>query len=74
MFDISFSELVLITIVFILFVSPKKIPTLAKSVGQFSQKIKQFIFDVKEEIGRDEKFKELKKIQRELKKSSTKNK
>ncbi|MEK9777852.1 MAG: twin-arginine translocase TatA/TatE family subunit [Methylophilaceae bacterium] len=74
MFDISFSELVLITIVFILFVSPKKIPTLAKSAGQFSQKIKQFIFDVKEEIGRDEKFKELKKIQRELKKSSTKNK
>ena len=74
MFDISFAELVLITIVFILFVSPKKIPPLAKSVGQFSQKIKQFIFDVKEEIGRDEKFKELKKIQRELKKSSTKNK
>jgi sec-independent protein translocase protein TatB len=52
----------------------KKIPRLAKSAGQFSQKIKQFIFDVKEEIGRDEKFKELKKIQRELKKSSTKNK
>ena len=74
MFDISFAELVLITIVFILFVSPKKIPTLAKSAGQFSQKIKQLIFDVKEEIGRDEKFKELKKIQRELKKSSTKNK
>jgi len=74
MFDISFAELVLITIVFILFVSPKKIPPLAKSAGQFSQKIKQFIFDVKEEIGRDEKFKELKKIQRELKKSSTKNK
>ena len=74
MFDISFSELVLITIVFILFVSPKKIPTFAKSAGQFSQKIKQFIFDVKEEIGRDENFKELKKIQKELKKSSTKNK
>lgn len=74
MFDISFAELVLITIVFILFVSPKKIPPLAKSAGQFSQKIKQFIFDLKEEIGRDEKFKELKKIQRELKKSSTKNK
>jgi len=74
MFDISFAELVLITIVFILFVSPKKIPPLAKSAGQFSQKIKQFIFDVKEEIGRDEKYKELKKIQRELKKSSTKNK
>ena len=74
MFDISFAELVLITIVFILFVSPKKIPPLAKSAGQFTQKIKQFIFDVKEEIGRDEKFKELKKIQRELKKSSTKNK
>ena len=74
MFDISFAELVLITIVFILFVSPKKIPPLAKSAGQFSQKIKQFIFELKEEIGRDEKFKELKKIQRELKKSSTKNK
>jgi hypothetical protein len=52
----------------------KKFQRLQNQPVNFLKKIKQFIFDVKEEIGRDEKFKELKKIQRELKKSSTKNK
>ncbi|MEY3810778.1 MAG: hypothetical protein RL221_1130 [Pseudomonadota bacterium] len=63
MFDVSFSELVVIFFVALIAIGPEKLPGRAQS----------YIGKLKEEIEREEKFKELQKIQREIKKKSIKS-
>jgi sec-independent protein translocase protein TatB len=70
MFDISFAELIIIFLVLIIFVSPKNIPMLARGAGKVTKKVKFFISDIKEELTRESKFKELKNIEKEIKKNS----
>lgn len=72
MFDISFSELIVILVVIILFVSPKNLPLLARGAGKLAQKIKIFTQEIKSELDREENFQELKNIEKELKKRSIK--
>jgi Tat protein translocase TatB subunit len=72
MFDISFSELLIVMFAVILFISPKNIPSIARSAGRMLKKSKSLMADIKEEIEREGKFKELKKIQKEIKKRSYK--
>lgn len=66
MFDISFSEFILVVIVFVLFVNPKNIPKISHYLGTLFKKINHLFFNVKEEIFREETFKKLKKIEKEI--------
>ena len=75
MFNIGWTELLLITIVFLIFIKPKDIPFFIKEIVTFFYKIKNYISDIteefKEEIYIDEfkkKNKEIIKIEKELKK------
>ena len=75
MFNIGWTELLLITIVFLIFIKPKDIPFVIKKIATFFYKIKNYISDIteefKEEIYTDEfkkKNKEILKIEKELKK------
>ena len=75
MFNIGWTELLLITIVFLIFIKPKDIPLFIKKIATFFYKIKNYISDIteefKEEIYTDEfkkKNKEILKIEKELKK------
>ena len=68
MFDISIAELIIIFLSIILFVSPNNIPMLARAAGKITKKVKIFILDIKKELERESKFKELKKIEKEIKK------
>jgi sec-independent protein translocase protein TatB len=72
MIDFSFSEIMVVLVVAILFIKPQNIPEISKRLGQFFSKLKNLFNDVKEEVFREEKFKDLKKIQRELKKTNDK--
>ena len=75
MFNIGWTELLLITIVFLIFIKPKDIPFFIKKIATFFYKIKNYISDIteefKEEIYTEEfkkKNKEILKIEKELKK------
>ena len=75
MFNIGWTELLLITIVFLIFIKPKDIPFFIKKIATFFYKIKNYTSDIteefKEEIYTDEfkkKNKEILKIEKELKK------
>ena len=75
MFNIGWTELLLITIVFLIFIKPKDIPFFIKKIVTFFYKIKNYISDItehfKDEIYIDEfkkKNKEILKIEKELKK------
>ena len=72
MFDISFAELIIIFLALILFVSPSNMPMLARGAGKITKKVKIFISDIKKELQRESKFKELKNIEKEIKKNQRK--
>jgi Tat protein translocase TatB subunit len=72
MFDISFAELLFVFFVTLVFVAPKNLPLLAKAAGRIFYKAKIFLSSIKDEIERESKFKELKEIEREIKKRSGK--
>ena len=73
MFDISISELFVIILAIIIFVAPKNLPTLASALGKITQKTKNFILEIKNEIDTEDRFKELKNIEKEIKSRSRKN-
>jgi Tat protein translocase TatB subunit len=76
MLDISFAEFCVVILVAIIFVSPKNFPTLFRSLAKIYKKAKNSLMDIKEEIEREDKFQELKKIENEFKilKNETKKK
>ena len=67
MFDISIAELIIIFLSIILFVLTYLL-MLARGAGKITKKVKIFISDIKKELERESKFKELKNIEKEIKK------
>ena len=67
MLDISFAEFCIVILVAIIFVSPKDFPTLLKAGVRLYKKAKNSLLNIREEIEREDKFQELKKIENEFK-------
>jgi len=67
MLDISFAELCIVFLVGIIFISPKNFPTLFKAIARMYKKAKNSLLDIRDEIEREDKFQELKKIENEFK-------
>ena len=75
MFNIGWTELLLITVISLIFIKPKDIPFFIKKVARFFYKIKNYISDITDEFKTDmyvdefkKKNKEILKIEKELKK------
>lgn len=62
MFDIGFSELMLVGVVALLVVGPKKLPELARTAGAWLGKGRRMIATVKADIDRELKTDELRKL------------
>jgi sec-independent protein translocase protein TatB len=72
-FDISFSELVVIAIVALLVIGPEKLPKVARTAGAFFGRLQRFVSQVKDEVNRESRFAELQKLQGEVESSLQKN-
>jgi sec-independent protein translocase protein TatB len=68
-FDVSFSELLVIAVVALLVIGPEKLPKVARTVGAFTGRLQRYMAQVKEEVGREMRFEELQKLQQEIKQS-----
>jgi sec-independent protein translocase protein TatB len=68
-FDVSFSELMVIAVVALLVIGPEKLPKVARTVGAFMGRMQRFMTQVKEEVNREVRFEELQKLQQEIKQS-----
>ena len=69
MFDVSFSELLVIAVVALLVIGPEKLPKVARTVGAFTGRLQRYVAQVKEEVNREVRFEELQKLQQEIKQS-----
>lgn len=69
MFDIGFSELVLIGLVALIVLGPKRLPEVARAAGRWAARLRRFIDDTKREIDREIKDADLaalKEVHREI--------
>lgn len=69
MFDVSFSELLVIAVVALLVIGPEKLPKVARTIGALTGRVQRYVGQVKEEVNRELRFEELQKLQQEIKQS-----
>lgn len=66
MFDISFSELLVIALVALVVIGPEKLPKVARTAGAFFGRLQRFVTQVKDEVNRETRFAELQTLQQEV--------
>ncbi len=67
MFDVSFSELMVIAVVALLVIGPEKLPKVARTLGALAGRLQRYAAQVKEEVNREARFADLQKLQSEIK-------
>ena len=63
MFDIGFSELLVIAIVALIVIGPQRLPKVARTLGHLFGRMQRYVNDVKADIAREMELDELKKLQ-----------
>lgn len=66
MFDIGFSELMVIGIVALLVIGPERLPKVARTLGHLLGRAQRYVNDVKSDINREMQLDELKKLQSQV--------
>ena len=66
MFDIGFSELLLIAVVALIVIGPERLPKVARTAGLLSGRLRRYVNDVKADISREMQLDELKKMQQDV--------
>lgn len=66
MFDIAFTELVLIAIVALVVIGPEKLPKVARTVGSLLGRMQRYVATVKQDVERELQMAELKKMQQDI--------
>ena len=62
MFDIGFTELMVIAIVALVVIGPEKLPMVARTVGAYLGRLQRYVNDVKADINREFELDELRKF------------
>ena len=63
MFDIGFSELLVIAIVALIVIGPERLPKVARTLGHLFGRMQRYVNDVKADIAREMELEELRKLQ-----------
>ncbi len=66
MFDIGFSELLVIGIVALVVIGPERLPKVARTLGHLLGRAQRYVNDVKSDINREIQLDELKKLQAQV--------
>ena len=66
MFDIGFSELLLIAVVALVVIGPERLPGVARNMGHFAGRLQRYVSDIKRDINREIEFEEIRRLQQEM--------
>jgi len=66
MFDVGFSELVVIALVALIVIGPERLPKVARTVGILLGRLQRYVNDVKSDINREIQLDELKQLQEQV--------
>jgi sec-independent protein translocase protein TatB len=70
MFDIGFSELMVIALVALVVIGPERLPRVARTAGHLLGRLQRYVSDVKADINREIQLEELKKMQQQVEDSA----
>jgi sec-independent protein translocase protein TatB len=70
MFDIGFSELMVIALVALVVIGPERLPRVARTAGHLLGRLQRYVSDVKSDINREIQLEELKKMQQQVEDSA----
>ncbi|SRR5690606_15248211 len=66
MFDVSFTELMLIGVVALVVIGPERLPKVARTVGHLLGRAQRYVSDVKSDIQREIDLDEMNKLKRQM--------
>lgn len=66
MFDIGFTEMMIIGVVALVVIGPERLPKVAKQVGEWIGKLRRYVDDVKGDINRQMELDELRKLKSQV--------
>ena len=67
MFDVNFSEILVILVVALIVIGPDRLPAVARSMGQWMGRIQRFVSSVKQDVNRSMELEELRELERKVK-------
>lgn len=70
MFDVGFSELVVIAVVALIVIGPERLPRVARTAGHLLGRLQRYVNDVKADINREMQIEELKRLQSQVQESA----
>jgi sec-independent protein translocase protein TatB len=71
MFDVGFSEIVVIAVVALIVIGPERLPKTARTLGHLFGRLQRYVADVKADINREMQLEELRKLQNEVRTAAT---
>ena len=71
MFDIGFSELLVIGVVALVVIGPEKLPRMARTIGHLAGRLQRYVADVKADINREVELDELRKMRDSMQQSAS---
>jgi sec-independent protein translocase protein TatB len=66
MFDVAFSEIVLIAVVALVVIGPERLPKVARTLGHMFGRLQRYVNEVKADISREMELDELRKLKNEV--------
>lgn len=63
MFDIGFSEILIIAVVALIVIGPERLPKVARTMGHLFGRLQRYVSQVKSDINREMELDELRKLQ-----------
>jgi sec-independent protein translocase protein TatB len=71
MFDIGFSELMVIALVALIVIGPERLPRVARTLGHLAGRLQRYVADVKADINREVELDELRKVRDSMQQAAT---
>jgi sec-independent protein translocase protein TatB len=62
MFDIGFTEMMVIAVLALIVIGPQKLPRVARTLGHLAGRLQRYVADVKADINREVELDELRKM------------
>src|SRR5436189_1852856 len=71
MFDIGFSEMMVIAVLALIVIGPERLPRVARTLGHLAGRLQRYVADVKADINREIELDELKKMRDSMQQAAT---
>lgn len=69
MFDVSFSEILVIAVVALIVIGPEKLPKVARTLGLLTGRLQRYMSSVKADIDRELRMEDMRKMEEEARRS-----